>query len=55
MPGLTTTPKFGVIEIGSLVGFAGLFLFVVARAISKAPLVPKNHPYLEESELHHVH
>jgi hypothetical protein len=55
MPEITVTPKFGIIEIGSLIGFAGLFLFIIGRALSKAPLIPKNHPYLEESELHHVH
>ncbi len=36
-------------EIGLALGFFGLFLFVVFNALSKAPLVVKNHPYLEES------
>jgi len=43
----------GFIEVGSFLGFAGMFAFVVARALSKAPLVAKNHPFLEESLNHH--
>jgi len=55
MPEITRTPAFGIIEIGTLIGFAGLFMFIVGRSLAKAPLVPKNHPYLEESVYHHVH
>ncbi|MBK7212672.1 MAG: quinol:cytochrome C oxidoreductase [Bacteroidales bacterium] len=55
MPEITVTPHFGVTEIGALVCFTGLFLFIVGRSLAKAALIPKNHPYLEESELHHVH
>lgn len=43
----------GFIEAGSFLGFAGMFAFVVARALRKAPLVAKNHPFLEESLNHH--
>jgi hypothetical protein len=45
--------EIGFIEIGSFLGFAGMFAFVVARTLKAAPLVPKNHPYLEESLSHH--
>jgi len=45
--------EIGLIEIGSFIGFAGMFAFVVARALKAAPLVPRNHPYLEESLKHH--
>ncbi len=55
MPTLTTTPKFGIIEIGAFIGFAGLFALVFSKALAKADLVPKNHPYLEESLYHHIH
>ncbi len=41
--------EVGLIEIGMMLGFAGLFLWVVLRALSKAALVPVNHPYLKES------
>lgn len=46
--------KFGLMEVGMFLGFFGLFMFVTFRALSKAPLVPANHPYLQESkELSH--
>jgi hypothetical protein len=45
--------EIGFIEIGSFLGFAGMFAFVVARSLKSAPLVAKNHPYLEESLKHH--
>jgi len=43
---------FGVIEIGTALGFVGLFTFTVLTSLSKKPLVAKNHPFLQES-LHH--
>ena len=55
MPTYTITPKFGIIEIGAFIGFAGLFALVFGKTLAKADLVPKNHPYLEESLFHHVH
>ncbi|MEN8224733.1 MAG: quinol:cytochrome C oxidoreductase [Bacteroidota bacterium] len=45
--------QIGLIEIGSFLGFLGLFALVVAYSLSKAPLLQKNHPYLEESMKHH--
>lgn len=44
----------GVLEIGMFLGFLGLFLFVVHSSLAKAPLVAKNHPYLDEAKHHHV-
>jgi hypothetical protein len=44
----------GLIEIGSFIGFLGIFLFVVLAALSKRPLLVKNHPYLQESLHHHI-
>jgi len=44
----------GLLEVGTFLGFLGLFLFVVLTALTKAPLVAKNDPYLEESVHHHV-
>jgi hypothetical protein len=42
-------------EVGIFIGFAGLFTFLVLNALSKfKSLVPKNHPFLEESLHHHV-
>ncbi|MCU0353189.1 MAG: quinol:cytochrome C oxidoreductase [Cytophagales bacterium] len=42
----------GFMELGVIAIYAGLFVFVVGTMLAKAPLVPKNHPMLEES-LHH--
>jgi hypothetical protein len=39
-------------EIGTTIGFLGLFMFVVQNALSKAPLLREKHPLLQES-LHH--
>jgi len=35
-------------------GFLGLFLYLMLNSMSKAPLIPKNHPFLDESEHHHI-
>jgi hypothetical protein len=40
---------FGYVEIGTFIGFAGLFTLVWALSLSKHPLVAKKHPYLMES------
>ena len=45
--------EIGIIEVGSFLGFSGLFALVVAYSLSKLPLLQKNHPYLEESMKHH--
>jgi ABC-type uncharacterized transport system permease subunit len=55
MPGVTGKLQIGFIEIGSWLGFLGLFIFVVASTLSKANLIPKNHPLLDESLHHHLH
>lgn len=43
----------GAAEIGSVAFFAGLFLFVVFNALSKAPLLAKGNPLIEESKHFH--
>ncbi|SMC34470.1 quinol:cytochrome C oxidoreductase [Cellulophaga tyrosinoxydans] len=43
----------GIPEIGSILFFAGLFIFWVFRALSKAPLQPKRNPFIEESKNFH--
>jgi hypothetical protein len=53
IPGTTGLLKYGWIEAGMFLGFAGLFALVVARSLSRAKLIPRNHPYLEESLDHH--
>lgn len=44
----------GFLEIGMFLFFLGLFIFTVLRSISKAPLLVKNHPYLDENLHHHT-
>jgi hypothetical protein len=42
-------------EVGMFIGFAGLFTFLMLNALSKfKSLIPKNHPFLEESLHHHI-
>ncbi|MCX2761426.1 hypothetical protein [Aquimarina muelleri] len=43
----------GISEISAVLLFLGLFLFVVFRALTKAPLLAKGNPYLEESKHFH--
>jgi len=52
IPATTGQLEFGWIEAGLFLGYMGLFSLVVATALSKAKLVPSNHPYLEESLNH---
>ncbi len=40
----------GAAEIGSVLFFLGLFIFVVFNALTKVPLLPKRNPYIEESK-----
>lgn len=55
MPGtLAENAGFGIVEIGTAIGFVGLFTFSVLTSLSKAPLAPKNHPFLEESLNHQI-
>ncbi|MDD2306248.1 MAG: hypothetical protein PHP53_16210 [Prolixibacteraceae bacterium] len=51
-PSVLHEAKFGILEIGTYLGFLGLFALVVSTTLSKANLIPKNHPYLEESIYH---
>ncbi len=52
-PATVHDAKFGLLEIGTFVGYLGIFAWVVSTWLAKASLVPKNHPYLEESIYHH--
>ncbi|WP_242922328.1 quinol:cytochrome C oxidoreductase [Pontibacter liquoris] len=55
MPGtLRTGAGFGFIEFGAALVFLGVFLLAFTRGLTKASLVPVNHPFLEESVHHHV-
>ncbi len=54
MPATVGTSWFiGISEISAVLLFLGLFLFVVFRALTKAPLLAKGNPYIEESKHFH--
>ncbi|HRG19996.1 MAG TPA: hypothetical protein PLQ57_03160, partial [Saprospiraceae bacterium] len=44
----------GLLELGTMLGFLGLFLFVMFNALSKTRLTSEKDPYVEESLHHHV-
>jgi len=43
----------GISELSSLIFFLGLFIFVSFTALTKAPLLPKRNPFIEESKHFH--
>lgn len=45
--------EIGLIEVGTFLGFIGMFALVVAKSLASVPLVAQHHPYLEESLHHH--
>src|SRR5262249_37929206 len=53
-PEREAAPALGPLEVLVPLGCAGLFLYLTARALAQAPLVPVNDPYLEESLHHHT-
>jgi hypothetical protein len=53
-PGTVGEQVLGFPEIGTFVGFAGLFMLVTGFALTRANLYPARHPYLEESLHHHT-
>ena len=54
MPATVGTQWFiGIPEIGSILFFFGLFVFVVFTAISKKPLLAKSNPFIKESKHFH--
>lgn len=45
--------SIGIAEIGAILLFLGLFIFVVFTTLTKAPLLPKRNPFIEESKQFH--
>lgn len=41
-------------ELGIATGYVGMIVWLVGRALEKAPLVPLHHPFLKESIIHHT-
>ncbi|MEE4176864.1 MAG: hypothetical protein V2I46_05075 [Bacteroides sp.] len=54
MPGSYGVLKFGFIEVGMWIGYAGLYLVMVFLCLSGLSIVPLNHPMLDESIHHHL-
>ena len=44
----------GLLEIGTFLGFLAMFIFFLFNQLTKAPLLPVNDPYMEESIHHHT-
>jgi len=54
-PGVMKTEGgIGFLEIGLAMIFLAAFLYVTLNALSKVPLVARNHPMMEESLHHHI-
>ncbi|KAA1245119.1 quinol:cytochrome C oxidoreductase [Aquimarina sp. RZ0] len=54
MPATVGTSWFiGISEISAVLLFLGIFLYVVFNALTKAPLLAKGNPYIEESKHFH--
>ena len=60
-PSPMTDPKTGVTQVPLLLydfcialGFAGLIMYVTGKALSRHPLLAKNHPFIKESVIHHT-
>ncbi len=47
-----SSASIGFVEIGMALAFLGLFIRVILTNLTKAPLTPVNHPFLDES-IHH--
>ena len=46
--------QLGFTEFGTMIGFLGAFIYSTLTELSKATLVPKNHPMLQETLHHHI-
>jgi hypothetical protein len=49
---LGANAQLGLLELGVLLLMAGVFIFLLLKNLAKAPLMPANHPFLDES-MHH--
>ena len=55
MPSLFPTEvHLGLFDFGVALGFLGLIMFIAGRTLSRHPLIPKYHPFLKESIIHHT-
>jgi hypothetical protein len=52
MPETWSGPQAGPLEAIIPLGYAGLFVYLMSRALAQAPLLPPHDPYLDESLNH---
>ncbi|MEY3324899.1 MAG: hypothetical protein RLZZ466_241 [Bacteroidota bacterium] len=43
-----------IYDLGVALGFVGLIMYMTGRALTKAPLLARNHPFVKESLIHHT-
>lgn len=43
-----------IYDLGVALGFVGLIMYFTGRALAKAPLLARNHPFVKESLIHHT-
>ena len=46
--------RMNLFDFGVALGFLGIIMFIAGRAFVAHPLIPKNHPFLKESVIHHT-
>ncbi len=46
--------EMNLFDFGIALGFIGVIMLVVGRVWSKHPLIPRNHPFMKESVIHHT-
>jgi hypothetical protein len=46
--------ELNLFDFGVAAGFVGLIMYSVGNALTKFPLVAKNHPFIKESIIHHT-
>ena len=51
---LGSTAQIGALEIGMALLLTGIFIWVILRNLTKLPLTPVNHPFLDESVHHEI-
>ena len=51
---LGANAKIGLLEVGMAILVAGIFIAVILKNLTKAPLTPVNHPFLDESMHHEI-
>lgn len=44
----------GWLDFGIAALYIGMIIFFVGKALARVPLIPKNHPFLKESIIHHT-